>query len=185
MLIRSGSLDKIIDGSTSTNASFSHSNDSTDTDKDSTLADTWVGVEFDDTIEVGNVHISHGNGSKDKINKGVIEYRINGEWKTFQTLDSIPFELDVNLNGTRADAVRIRNSEKVNVWWQFNEISVDRFDGEIDDSVPISKTIIRTSTFGIWSGNETELLDGNDSTGVWYQLSGNKALVGDFIGLDL
>lgn len=185
MLIRSGSLDKIIDGSTSTNASFSHSNDSTDTDKDSTLADTWVGVEFDDTIEVGNVHISHGNGSNDKINKGVIEYRINGEWKTFQTLDSIPFELDVNLNGTRADAVRIRNSEKVNVWWQFNEISVDRFDGEIDDSVPISKTIIKTSTFGIWSGNETELLDGNDSTGVWYQLSGNKALVGDFIGLDL
>lgn len=185
MVIRSGAINNILDNSTATNASFAKSADNADPDKDNTLVDAWVGVEFDDTIEVGNIHISNGNGSKDKINKGVIEYRINGEWKTYQTLENIPYELDVSLNGVRADAVRLRNSEKLNGWWQFNEISVERFDGTIDNSVPITKTIIKTSTFSVYSGNEANLLDGNDANGVWYRTEGNTTQVGDYLGIDL
>lgn len=184
MVVRGGSVDQMIDGSTSTKAQFAKSADNSDPNKDHTMVDSWVGAEFDDTIEVGVVHISHGNGSGDKIAKGVLEYRINGTWKTYQTLSDVPFELDVNFNGTLADAVRLRNTEQTSGWWQVNEISVQRFDGETDDT-PITKTIIRTSSFGVYSGNEANLLDGNDANGVWYSTSGDKAAVGDFVGLDL
>lgn len=185
MVVRSGNISNIIDKNTSTNAAFAKSADSSDPDKDNTMADSWVGAEFDKTIEVGEVNISHGNGSKDKIAKAAIEYRVNGEWRNYQTLNNVPYEITVNMGGISADAVRIRNLEKTNGWWQFNEISVAKYDSSTDDT-PLTKTIIKTENFtGVWSGSEANLLDGNDSSGVWYQTNGNKTVVGDYLGLDL
>ncbi len=183
MVLYSGdNLDALVDGNTTTGLDFLDSK--TPSNVDEIHKDAAVGLEFDSAQPLGLLRLYQASGNK--VTNAAIEYRVDGTWKTFKEMSNMGAEVVVNLKGTQADAVRIRNlDENTNKWWQFNEISVDRFDGEIDDSVPISKTIIKTSTFGIWSGNETELLDGNDSTGVWYQLSGNKALVGDFIGLDL
>jgi beta-N-acetylglucosaminidase./F5/8 type C domain. len=183
MVIRAGSIENIIDGSTTTNASFAKSAQNIE-DKDCTLADAWVGVEFGEVIEVGLVNISHGTGAKDKIAKAAIEYRVNGEWKIYQTLNDVPYEIEMNLSGVHADAVRIRNLEKTQGWWQFNELSVQRYDSSADKT-PLTKTIIKTSTFGIYSGSEANLLDGSDSSGIWYSTSGDITREGDYLGLDL
>nr|7RGA_A Chain A, nano CLostridial Antibody Mimetic Protein 3 VHH [synthetic construct]7RGA_B Chain B, nano CLostridial Antibody Mimetic Protein 3 VHH [synthetic construct]7RGA_C Chain C, nano CLostridial Antibody Mimetic Protein 3 VHH [synthetic construct]7RGA_D Chain D, nano CLostridial Antibody Mimetic Protein 3 VHH [synthetic construct]7RGA_E Chain E, nano CLostridial Antibody Mimetic Protein 3 VHH [synthetic construct]7RGA_F Chain F, nano CLostridial Antibody Mimetic Protein 3 VHH [synthetic co len=47
-------------------------------------------------------------------------------------------------------------------------------------------SLIRSESWHVYDGNEANLLDGDDNTGVWYKRSnGEASLAGEFIGLDL
>ncbi|MEG2801451.1 MAG: discoidin domain-containing protein, partial [Longicatena sp.] len=146
--------------------------------------DAFVGLTFDAVKEIGDVVIKQDAG--DKINKGVLEYSVDGtNWSLLATYDSVPATLTRNCKGVRAKAIRLRNTEKTEKWWKVFDVSVYEPSSETEPSIPLDKTIIKSSSMSVYSGPETKLTDGDDNSYVWYSLTNDQSVVGDYIGLDL
>lgn len=124
MVVRSGTLASLVDENDSTEAMFAHSADNV-ADKDSIIVDSNITFTMSEAKPVGNIRIAQGTSSAgDVLKKAVVEYLNDAdEWvkladfsnKTVQEFDAA---------GIVTKAIRIRNLEKVPVWWRLGEVRV-------------------------------------------------------------
>nr|WP_278320813.1 discoidin domain-containing protein [Clostridium tertium] len=80
----------------------------------------------------------------------------------------------------------IATKDRSNTWFGVKDIIINK-DDIVEEEPGINATIIRTPGWqGIYSGSESNLLDGNDSSDVWYKThAGDMSYAGDYIGVDL
>lgn len=183
--IRSGSLANIVDGNKVTGVSLAK-NPYVNPGRDTTPVDAWVMVDLGVVKEIGQITFLQAEG--DKISQAELEYTVNGtEWISLGSYtDQTEIKKDCSGNNISAKAIRIRNKAETAKWWEIREFSVKSPSDNIDTSIPITPSIIRTEIWKVYSGTEANLLDKNDATDIWYNVgNGDITAVGDYIGLDL
>ena len=118
-----------------------------------------------------------------------VQYTVDGEnWIDLENgkLYTMPSkitieELDLDAMGVRVIATKARS----NTWFGVKDITVNK-DTDVKEDLSTNATIIRSQWQQIYQGSEANLLDGNDSTDVWYKThAGDTTRVGDYIGVDL
>ena len=153
---------------------------------------TYVGIKYSNTIKLKDIQFLLGAAanSNDTMAEGKIQYTVDGrEWIDLdEQVYTNPKDvkvggLDLEVKGVRFMATK----DKANTWFGVKDIIVNKEETtEAPDNNPINYTLIRTSDWGIYSGSEENLFDGNDSSMVWYRThTGDKTKVGDYIGVDL
>ena len=184
MSVRIGSAANMTDGNTSSYAHFAKGPYvSGEEDRDHTMTGAWVGIQFDGLKKVDAITITQAAG--DKIATGVLEYTTDGEtWQTLKEYSSVPAVLSEKFEEMEVSALRLRNPSDVPVWWQVYEMEATLGDAPqqpSEESVRYPASVIKSSHYGIYSGSEANVTDGNDATNVWY----NKDIAaGDYVGLD-
>ncbi len=185
MVIRNGSIgmmtDGLIDKSGNGYVGFAKSSSSADPDKDKTMEGAYVGIEFPEAIKVSHVVFSQGTG--DHINKGTLEYTVNGtDWIEIDTYNNIGENLDVTFDAVSMKAIRLVNNQTEAIWWRIYEIDA-YYEGSAN--TPLNKTVIKSNGWGVYSGSESSLMDGSVTSGIWYSTPGDRTVAGEYLGLDL
>lgn len=157
---------------------------------DASNVNDYIGLDLGGVYQIGRVRVvvGHDGTSGDKWKQYHIAYSEDGT--TWEHLSSISGAetgkdiVEVDLEGARAQYVRIINDAYKKVWCYFSEFQVYPY---VEDQT----SIIRTELWSVHQGSESNLLDGNDNTFVWYDPDGGSnpneddSLVGDYIGLNL
>ncbi len=157
---------------------------------DASNVNDYIGLDLGGVYQIGRVRVvvGHDGTSGDKWKQYHIAYSEDGT--TWEHLSSIIGAetgkdiVEVDLQGARARYVRIINDAYKKVWCYFSEFQVYPY---VEDHT----SIIRTDRWTVYQGSESNLLDGNDNTFVWYDpdgsdnSTGDDSLVGDYIGLNL
>ncbi|MBS5151349.1 MAG: beta-N-acetylglucosaminidase domain-containing protein [Butyricicoccus pullicaecorum] len=172
---------------------------------DSAKQGDFVGMELDQTAAVGRVHAVVGKtGSKDKFKRYHVEYSKNGtsDWQrvpkekirvndgvivnddgSITGLESGKDILDIELGGMTVKAVRIVNDEPRPFWVQFGGFLL--YPSNVEE-------IIHTPEWKIQQNAGLDaLIDGNDSTSVWFDPDGDvnvnqdHSRKGEYIGVKL
>lgn len=174
MVIRNGNLGMFTDGSMSDYAGFAHGATDAVDRKDYTLADAWVGLEFEKVETVSSVNVVQGSG--DHIDTGRLEYlNEQDQWTVIDTYTEIGEVFAEEFTPVQAKAIRLVNGQDKAVWWRIYEFSVGASEMEANVNAFHSNT-------SIYQGSLDKIVDGDESTFIWYS---RGAQVGDYIGLDL
>lgn len=148
-------------------------------------ANDYIGLDLGSVQKIGRVRIVVGSsdGNADKWVKYHVSYSENGtDWQNLP--ESSAQIVDVDLEGASARYIRLVNDEQVNKWCRFSEFQVYPY---VEDHTEV----ICTDRWTVYQGSESNLLDGDDNTFIWYDpdgsgnTTGDDSLVGDYIGLDL
>lgn len=148
-------------------------------------ANDYIGLDLGSVQKIGRVRIVVGSsdGNADKWVKYHVSYSENGtDWQNLP--ESSAQIVDVDLEGASARYIRLVNDEQVNKWCRFSEFQVYPY---VEDHTEV----ICTGRWTVYQGSESNLLDGDDNTFIWYDpdgsgnTTGDDSLVGDYIGLDL
>lgn len=179
--IKGGALNNIIDDS---NTSFVHLAENPykgDTaHQDMVPSNGAIGLNFGKAEKLGHISITQDSGI-DKMTNAVLEYSVDGNEPYIEIADvSGNVDIDVSNQNITAQYVRLRTKDYTAGWVKIFDFTVEKA-----DNTP-KTTLIRTDRWSIYSGVETNLFDGDDSTFVWYNTGANdNTLVGDYIGVDL
>ncbi|WP_279001616.1 beta-N-acetylglucosaminidase domain-containing protein [Thomasclavelia cocleata] len=149
---------------------------------------TFVGLEYSDPIDINSVTFRLGQSGNynDTFQKAKVQYTTDGvEWIDVNNEEyNLPREINItgldlkNVKGIRA----IATADRTNTWLGVRDIVVNN-EGSDNTGVKYSASVIKTSTYGIYSSYyESKLTDESDDTYVWYN---QNSKVGDFVGLDL
>ena len=179
----SGNKDNIFDGNATTELVYKSPN--------SIEVGTYVGIKYSNPIKLNSVEFLMGANSNlnDTMQKAKIQYTVDGkEWvdleggKEYSMPREVKVEgLDLEVKGIRLLATEARS----NTWLGVRDINVNKKD-DSNSGVDFNPTLIRSSAWAVWEGNEASLIDGDEDTGVWYKTAnGDTSLAGEFIGLDL
>lgn len=180
-----GSLSNVLDGNESTEVVYKNPNQ--------IFVDDYIGVTYSRAIEIHDVKFVTGTTAnpKDTFTNAVLEYTEDGTtWKQVPDVAEFTGNKAIleahNLNLT-AKGIRLRATiQRDNTWFGVREIYVNDLPEEEDPGIqPLSGTVQKTSGYGVYTGPETKLTDGNDDTYVWYSTPGDISKANDYIGLDL
>lgn len=180
-----GSLSNVLDGNESTEVVYKNPNQ--------IFVDDYIGVTYSRAIEIHDVKFVTGTTAnpKDTFTNAVLEYTEDGTtWKQVPDVAEFTGNKAIleahNLNLT-AKGIRLRaTTQRNNTWFGVREIYVNDLPEEEDPGIqPLSGTVQKTSGYGVYTGPETKLTDGNDDTYVWYSTPGDISKANDYIGLDL
>lgn len=196
-----GGLAAMRDGDSTTEAVFKTPN--------SIAIGDYVGLKFNRAIPLSSVKFEVGTAgnTNDTFDDSKLQYMDEtGNWQdipgaTFTHSDLVleATGLDLNVKGVRA----IATSARTNTWFGIKEITLNGGTSN-EPSEPelatgqLTGSVIRTAGSGsgngthgwtVYSGSEANLIDGDDSTSVEYNVRqgdtpANTSIVGDFIGLD-
>ena len=180
-----GSLSNVLDGNESTEVVYKNPNQ--------IFVDDYIGVTYSRAIEIHDVKFVTGTTANpnDTFTNAVLEYTADGKtWEAVPGVDEFTGNQAIleahNLNLT-AKGIRLRaTTQRENTWFGVREIYVNDLHEEEDPGIqPLSGTVQKTSGYGVYTGSETKLTDGNDDTYVWYSTPGDISKANDYIGLDL
>lgn len=180
-----GSLSNVLDGNESTEVVYKNPNQ--------IFVDDYIGVTYSRAIEIHDVKFVTGTTANpnDTFTNAVLEYTADGKtWEAVPGVDEFTGNQAIleahNLNLT-AKGIRLRaTTQRENTWFGVREIYVNDLPEEEDPGIqPLSGTVQKTSGYGVYTGPETKLTDGNDDTYVWYSTPGDISKANDYIGLDL
>ena len=189
-----GGLEAARDGSSTTAAVFKTPN--------SIAVGDYVGLKFNRAIPISSVKFEMGRpgNDNDTFNDSKLQYMDDtGNWQdipgaTFSHSDLVLEATGLNLT---VKAVRaIATSERTNTWFSIKEITLNGQSNNESSGAELATgqltgSVIRTALWSVYSSNESNLIDGDDSTHVEYDPDGSgnsnsdNSMVGDYIGLDL
>ncbi|GAA0109847.1 beta-N-acetylglucosaminidase domain-containing protein [Clostridium tertium] len=181
--VPTGNLSNVLDNNPSTEVVYK--NPST------IVAGTYIGVKYNKVINIKDIEFSLGAiaNPNDTMQEAKIQYTVDGrEWIDLnEEVYTMPRKITVD--GLNLDAMGVRviaTKDRSNTWFGVKDIIINK-DDIVEEEPGINATIIRTPGWqGIYSGSESNLLDGNDSSDVWYKThTGDMTNVGDYIGVDL
>lgn len=154
----------------------------------------YVGVSFTLPTLVKNIelYLALTGHENDYIAEGIMEYTEDGKtWKAFaadlqpQSGNEVKmqFAQPVEIRGFRWKCIGLGTPS--NRWLAIREIGYNV--GEMSDSgaTRYEATFSRTDGWGVYSGEEANMTDGNDSSQVYYNTPGNTSSEGEFIQIDL
>lgn len=180
-----GSLSNVLDGNESTEVVYKNPNQ--------IFVNDYIGVTYSRAIEIHDVKFVTGTTANpnDTFTNAVLEYTADGKtWEAVPGVDEFTGNQAIleahNLNLT-TKGIRLRaTTQRNNTWFGVREIYVNDLPEEEDPGIqPLSGTVQKTSGYGVYTGPETKLTDGNDDTYVWYSTPGDISKANDYIGLDL
>lgn len=181
--VPAGNLSNVLDNNPSTEVVYKNPN--------SIVAGTYIGVKYNKVINIKDIEFSLGaiSNPNDTMQEAKIQYTVDGrEWIDLnEEVYTMPSKIVVD--GLNLDAMGVRviaTKDKSNTWFGVKDIIINK-DDIVEEDNEINATIIRTPGWqGIYSGSESNLLDGNDSSDVWYKThTGDMSYAGDYIGVDL
>ena len=160
-------------------------------------AGDFVGVMFTKAVDIDNMRFVLGAG-KDHFDEAKIQYTMDGsEWvdldETVYTgvqgqaqdiaLTEEDLPADFKAMGVRLVAT-VDNAK--DAWLEVREVEVNKEEksGTDDGSSDINYTVMKPSTWAIYSGSESSLFDGDDNSYIWYN-PGTQCAVNDYLGYDL
>lgn len=180
----SGDTANVTDGNLATETVFRTPN--------SIAKGTYVGLMYNRPIELDTVTFEVGCNSNlgDTFSGGKMQYTVDGtEWIDIEGTEYEDERSTVTSEGLGLTAKGIRliaTMDKSNTWMGVREIAVNPVQQEEDEGEAYAGTLIRSGTWSVYSGSESNLTDGNDNSFVWYKTSpGDTTRVGDYIGFDL
>ncbi|WP_195263729.1 beta-N-acetylglucosaminidase domain-containing protein [Clostridium sp. 1001275B_160808_H3] len=181
--VPAGNLSNVLDNNPSTEVVYKNPN--------SIVAGTYIGVKYNKVINIKDIEFSLGaiSNPNDTMQEAKLQYTVDGrKWIDLnEEVYTMPSKIVVD--GLNLDAMGVRviaTKDKSNTWFGVKDIIINK-DDIVEEDNEINATIIRTPGWqGIYSGSESNLLDGNDSTDVWYKThTGDMSYAGDYIGVDL
>lgn len=165
MVVRSGTLASLIDGNDATEAMFARSAENI-ADKDSIIVDANLTFTMTEAKPVGKIRIAQGiSAAGDVLKSAVVEYLNDAEqWvkiadftnKTVQEFDA---------GGIVTKAIRIRNVEKVAVWWRLGEVSVKAPESSAEADTKHVYTNVKTNITSKIEVGKGSLSEGNVTLG--------------------
>lgn len=156
--------------------------------KDSSEVGDYIGLDLGSVQKIGRVRVVVGDGGADKWKDFHVSYSEDGE--TWHDLSEITGKtsgqdiVDVDLEGASARYVRLVNDTRKANWCKFGEFQVFPY---MEDTTEVFHSPLWT----IYQGSLNNLLDGSDSTFVWFDPDGSgnvnadDSMVGDYLGVDL
>lgn len=147
---------------------------------DDFMVDDFLGYDLGKVTTLESARIVVGNSGSDKLLKYAIETSIdNKTWTPVEGYESYTGaasgkdELSINLNGTRARYIRIRNLEQRGAWGKFSEFTVKEAATEGD-------------TEHLYTDIETTMKANLNTEGKAFLTGGNVTLpAGSYIGIKL
>ena len=184
--VYAGPESKLTDGDDSTMVWYGplHSG----SDKDASIPGDYIGLDLGSVQKIGRVRVVVGDGGADKWKDFHVSYSEDGE--TWHDLSKITGKasgqdiVDVDLEGASARYVRLVNDTRKANWCKFGEFQVFPY---VEDTTEV----IHSPLWTIYQGSLNNLLDGSDSTFVWFDPDGSgnvnadDSMVGDYLGVDL
>lgn len=197
--VYAGNTDNLKDNSDTSDIEFDTGAD------DNTVVGDYIGITLSEAQKIGTVRIVVGGQrvGSNKWKKYHIAYSTEASgdnWITLKTgitggavdantgiitgKDNEKDTLVIDFGGVEARRIRLVNDEQRHAWVLFSEFQVHPY---VEDHTEV----ICTDRWTVYQGSESNLLDGNDNTFVWYDPDGSDnstdddSLVGDYIGLDL
>ena len=197
--VYAGNTDNLKDNSDTSDIEFDTGAD------DNTVVGDYIGITLSEAQKIGTVRIVVGGQrvGSNKWKKYHIAYstETSGDnWITLKTgitggavdantgiitgKDNEKDTLVIDFGGVEARRIRLVNDEQRHAWVLFSEFQVYPY---VEDHT----SIIRTDRWTVYQGSESNLLDGDDNTFIWYDpdgsgnTTGDDSLMGDYIGLDL
>lgn len=135
----------------------------------------YFGIKISQPIVLGKIHILQGpnDSNDDYMKQAELQYSLDGvNWTTIQEVTTRNIDIDVSSQNITAQYVRLLKKGNQANWFGIREFKVDQQ----------TPGLIRTPSWGIYSGNENNVFDGNDDTFVWY----NKNIAAnDYVGVNL
>lgn len=181
--VPAGNLSNVLDNNPSTEVVYKNPN--------TIVAGTYIGVKYNKVINIKDIEFSLGaiSNPNDTMQEAKLQYTVDGrEWIDLnEEVYTMPSKITVD--GLDLDAMGVRviaTKDRSNTWFGVKDIIINK-DDIVEEEPGINATIIRTPGWqGIYSGSESNLLDGNDSSDVWYKThAGDMSYAGDYIGVDL
>lgn len=181
--VQSGEISAIFDGDASTEAMLAKGPYvQGDAERDGINAGASMTITFDEPKTVGKFRFQQGaSQATDVFSNADVQYQVEGseEWVTVGTLNS-ETDQTIDFGGVaNVKAIKILNQERVDVWVRVGEITIS---GPVIDTTPITYTVMKPSTWGVYSGPESKMWDGDDSTFVWFNKPGE---LDTYVGYDL
>lgn len=182
-VVASGNLSSLNDGDRGTSADLRYQSSP---NLDYTLKDAAIKLTFADGLQPLGIVYFKQNATGDMITKGTLEYTVDGtNWVSLGTYENKgEFIANVSDQNIKATAVRVRNLERVEKWWRAFELEAT----PPQEATEMQYHIIKTPEWHEYTQSgqsEANLHDGNDDTSAEYYLTGDKSIVGDYIGYDL
>lgn len=152
---------------------------------------TYIGVQYEKSITFNTVRFELGAiaNKEDTFTASKAQYTTDGkEWidiegASYGHVDQVVLEdLELKAKGIRL----IATEDHEGTWFGIKDIVINEPEKE-DESTGDYKLMV-PEHFEIHQGKEANLFDGDDSTFIWYNPSGEKkdtSVVGDYIGVDL
>lgn len=182
-----GSLANLTDGKDTTIAYFDSGDD------DASHVGDWIQLDLGEVKTIGTVRAVVGASGQDKWVKYHLAYSETaeeGSWTdldSFQGADTGKDIYQASLGGAKARYVRLINDEFRQKWVQFSEFSVYPYREEAEEKYVGS--ISTTDRWDVYTGPESNLIDGNDQTYVEYKeqkdADRDVTKAGDYIQMDL
>lgn len=181
--VPAGNLSNVLDNNPLTEVVYKNPN--------TIVAGTYIGVKYNKVINIKDIEFSLGaiSNPNDTMQEAKLQYTVDGrEWIDLnEEVYTMPSKITVD--GLNLDAMGVRviaTKDRSNTWFGVKDIIINK-DDIVEEEPGINATIIRTPGWqGIYSGSESNLLDGNDSSDVWYKThAGDMSYAGDYIGVDL
>lgn len=197
--VYAGNTDNLKDNSDTSDIEFDTGAD------DNTVVGDYIGITLSEAQKIGTVRIVVGGQrvGSNKWKKYHIAYSTEASgdnWITLKTgitggavdantgiitgKDNEKDTLVIDFGGVEARRIRLVNDEQRQAWVLFSEFQVYPY---VEDHTEV----ICTGRWTVYQGSESNLLDGDDNTFIWYDpdgsgnTTGDDSLVGDYIGLDL
>ena len=183
--VHAGPESKLTDGDDSTTVWYNPGH--TDP-RDSSEVGDYIGLDLGSVQKIGRVRVVVGDGDADKWKDFHVSYSEDGE--TWHDLSKITGKVsgqdivDVDLEGASARYVRLVNDTRKANWCKFGEFQVLPY---VEDTTEVFHSPLWT----IYQGSLNNLLDGSDSTFVWFDPDGSgnvnadDSMVGDYLGVNL
>ncbi|CQR48057.1 Hyaluronoglucosaminidase precursor [Paraliobacillus sp. PM-2] len=155
-------------------------------------AGTFIGLSYEKPLKINTVRFELGRNGNDADTFGAskLQYTVDGEeWLDVpgaeygHVAQVVEENLDLEAKGVRLIATEDRNG----TWFAIKDIVINENDKE-DEQGELQYNLIVPDHFSVYQGSEDNLFDGNDSSYIWYDPSGDKkdtSVVGDYIGVDL
>ena len=182
-----GDEENVFDGSDSTYITYSSPN--------SIAVGEYVGVMYNRAITVNSIEFKMGNTNlHDTFTSAKLQYTVNGsEWIDIEGSEYTDNRSEISMDGLDIEARGIRliaTGVRSNTWLSVREININDRNNTSSDT-PSGGQIAVTpyrSAWNIYSGNDSSLTDGNDSTYVWYNpgniSGGDYSNAGEYFGMD-
>lgn len=179
--VQSGDVSAIFDGDASTEMMLAKAPYSGD-DRDGINAGASMTITLEEPKTIGKFRFQQGASQpNDVFTNAEVLYQLEGseEWVTVGTLNN-ESDQTIDFGGVaNVKAIKVLNKERIDVWVRVGEITIN---GPVIDTAPITYTVMKPSTWGIYSGTESNMWDGNDNSYIWFNQPG---AVNDSVGYDL
>ena len=150
---------------------------------------------YNRAITVNSIEFKMGNTNlHDTFTSAKLQYTVNGsEWIDIEGSEYTDNRSEISMDGLDIEARGIRliaTGVRSNTWLSVREININDRNNTSSDT-PSGGQIAVTpyrSAWNIYSGNDSSLTDGNDSTYVWYNpgniSGGDYSNAGEYFGMD-